>query len=127
MFFLFKDWIFFSIDFPAAEFFIRNWTSTITNLSTAKVDVEKNSSRYTINTLKGEIDQNASATIGAESAASGKVVAVTRQPSHGSSAITARDLYYTPNPNFVGSDEILYTLNDGTNTSLEGKISIKEK
>ena len=106
---------------------VDNMVTRIPNIRDFKVDVEKNSSRYTINTLKGEIDQNASATIGAESAASGKVVAVTRQPSHGSSAITARDLYYTPNPNFVGSDEILYTLNDGTNTSLEGKISITVK
>jgi len=106
---------------------VDNMVTRIPNIRDFKVDVEKNSSRYTINTLKGEIDQNASATIGEESAASGKVVAVTRQPSHGSSAISARDLYYTPNPNFVGSDEILYTLNDGTNTSLEGRISITVK
>ena len=106
---------------------IDNMISRIPNIKDFKVDVEKNSSRYTINTLKGDTDQNASATIGEESVASGKKVAVTREPSHGSTAISARDLYYTPNPNFVGSDEILYTLNDGTNTSLEGKISITVK
>ena len=104
-----------------------NMINKIPNIKDFQVDVEKNSSRYTINTLKGDTDQNASATIGEDSAASGKVVAVTREPSHGSTAISARDLYYTPNPNFVGSDEILYTLNDGTNTSLEGKISITVK
>jgi hypothetical protein len=104
-----------------------NVITRIPNIRDFEVDVYKNHSRYTIDTLKGDRDENASATIGEESAASGKVVAITKQPRHGASSISSRDIYYSPNTDFVGDDEILYTLSDGTNTSTEGRISITVK
>ena len=106
---------------------IDNMISRIPNIKDFKVDVPKNTSGYVINTLKGDIDQNVTKTIDAESAASGKVVAINKAPVHGTATISSRNITYVPNPNFVGSDEVLYTLNDGTNTSLEGKISITVK
>jgi len=106
---------------------IDNMISRIPNIRDFKVDVPKNTDNYVINTLKGDTDQNATKTIDAESFASGKKVAITKAAVHGKTVISSRNITYAPNPNFVGSDEILYTLNDGTNTSLEGKISITVK
>ena len=106
---------------------IDNMISRIPNIRDFKVDVPKNTDNNVINTLKGDIDQNATKTIDAESFASGKKVAITKAAVHGKTVISSRNITYAPNPNFVGSDEILYTLNDGTNTSLEGKISITVK
>ena len=106
---------------------IDNMINRIPNIKDFEVDVPKNSDGYVINTLKGDIDQNATKTIDAESAASGKVVAITKAAVHGAATISGRNITYVPNPNFVGGDEILYTLNDGTNTSLKGKISITVK
>ncbi len=55
-----------------------------------------------------------------------KTLAITSAPRSGS-ASTSRGhgiLQYTPNPNFTGRDRVLYTLNDGTNTSEEKEINI---
>lgn len=55
-----------------------------------------------------------------------KTLVITSAPRSGSTS-TPRGhgiLQYTPNPNFTGRDKVLYTLNDGTNTSEEKEINI---
>ena len=97
-----------------------NVITRIPNVRDFEVDVYKNNSRHVIDTLKDDRDENTSGD-------TKKTITITKQPSHGTSSTSSRDVYYTPNTDFVGDDEILYTFSDGTNTSAEGRISITVK
>lgn len=86
------------------------------NIKNIKVDIAKNSGENQINTVKGDYDTST------------KTAAVTGNARHGNSATKGtRVIFYTPPTDFVGTDRILYTLNDGTNTSAEGRIDITVK
>ena len=56
-----------------------------------------------------------------------KTATKTSEPRNGTASISGRTFSYTPNPDFVGNDRILYTLSDGTNTSAEKTIYITVK
>jgi|TARA_R100000084_G_scaffold44867_2_gene18433 hypothetical protein len=79
------------------------------------VEVPKNSTNFSIKTTEGDIDRST------------KTAAKTSEPRNGTASISGRTFSYTPNPDFVGNDRILYTLSDGTNTSAEKIIYITVK
>jgi hypothetical protein len=86
------------------------------NAKNIKVNIAKNSGENQIKTTNGDFD------------ASTKTAAVTGNARHGNSATKGtRVIFYTPPTDFVGTDRILYTLSDGTNTSAEKRIDITVK
>ena len=93
-----------------------NIITKIPNARNIKVDIAKNSGENQINTITGEID------------GSTKTATITSNATNGNSAVKGtRVIFYTPNNGFVGTDKILYTLSDGTNSSLEKRIDITVK
>tara|TARA_R110002020_G_scaffold19831_4_gene68075 strand:+ start:9580 stop:11298 length:1719 start_codon:yes stop_codon:yes gene_type:complete len=82
------------------------------------VDVPKNTTTFDVKLSRGDYDVNISS----------KTPTITKQPSHGA-ADTSDGLIitYVPDNGYVGDDEILYTIRDGTTTSEEKRITITVK
>ena len=49
---------------------------------------------------------------------------VTSSPAHGTLSGTAPNLTFTPTPGYLGADSFTFTVNNGTNTSVVGTISL---
>ena len=87
------------------------------NANDIKVEIPKNSSNYEVKLTKDDFD------------ASTKIITITTQPKHGSMSTgeTRLDVFFSGNPDFVGTDVAFYTFSDGTNTSAEKRIDITVK
>jgi len=94
---------------------LNNIITRTPNALNYNVEVPKNSTNFSIKTTEGDIDKST------------KTAAKTSEPRNGAASISGRTFSYTPNPDFVGNDRILYTLSDGTNTSAEKTIYITVK
>ena len=97
-----------------------NLDNVITRIPNARdynIEVPRNTSTYTINVKNGDYDANSAS----------KTTTITRQPSHGTASVVSNNIVYVVAPDFRGSDEILFTLGDGTKTSAEKRITITVK
>jgi len=94
---------------------LNNIITRTPNARNFSVEVPKNSTNFSIKTTSGEMDSST------------KTATKTSEPRNGTASISGRTFSYTPNPDFVGNDRILYTLSDGTNTSAEKTIYITVK
>ena len=94
---------------------LNNIITRTPNALNYNVEVPKNSTSFSIKTTEGDSDRST------------KTAAKTAEPKNGTATVSNRTFSYTPNPDFVGNDRILYTLSDGTNTSAEKTINITVK
>jgi len=94
---------------------LNNIITRTPNALNYNVEVPKNSTSFSIKTIEGDIDRST------------KTAVKTSEPKNGTASISGRTFSYTPNPDFVGNDRILYKLNDGTNDSAEKTINITVK
>jgi nucleoid DNA-binding protein len=86
------------------------------NNKSFSVTIDKNSGENQIKTDIHDYDEST------------KTATITTNARHGNSAVKGtRSIFYTPNTDFVGTDKILYTVSDGTNTSAEAQIDITVK
>lgn len=86
------------------------------NNKSFSVTIDKNSGENQIKTDTHDYDEST------------KTATITAHARHGNSAVKGtRSIFYTPNTDFVGTDKILYTVSDGTNTSAEAQIDITVK
>ena len=86
------------------------------NIKSFSVTIDKNSGENEIKTDTHDYDEST------------KTATITAHARHGNSAVkSTRSVFYTPNTDFVGTDKILYTVSDGTNTSAEAQIDITVK
>ena len=86
------------------------------NNKSFSVTIDKNSGENEIKTDTHDYDEST------------KTATITAHARHGNSAVkSTRSVFYTPNTDFVGTDKILYTVSDGTNTSAEAQIDITVK
>ena len=86
------------------------------NIKSFSVTIDKNSGENQIKTDTHDYDEST------------KTATITAHARHGNSAVkSTRSVFYTPNTDFVGTDKILYTVSDGTNTSAEAQIDITVK
>ena len=86
------------------------------NNKSFSVTIDKNSGDNQIKTDTHDYDETT------------KTATITAHARHGNSAVKGtRIVFYTPNTDFVGTDKILYTVSDGTNTSAEAQIDITVK
>ena len=93
---------------------VDNMITRIPNARHQDVEFDECDSTKTINVIKNDYDENASA----------KVVTITSGTSHGSTVISGTSITYTPVKGFTGADQLKFTVSDGTNNSLEKTIRI---
>tara|TARA_R100001510_G_C7656560_1_gene216718 strand:+ start:5972 stop:7420 length:1449 start_codon:yes stop_codon:yes gene_type:complete len=86
------------------------------NIKSFSVTIDKNSSENQIKTDTNDYDEST------------KTSVITVHARHGTSVVkSTRSIFYLPDTDFVGTDKILYTVTDGTNTSAEAQIDITVK